>query len=138
MTKLRNARTALAIVLVLILAGGVLLRGVGHGNRIDVVGYFDNSTALFPGDDVRILGVPVGKVTAVEPHPDGVKIAFWFDRKYKVPADALAAILSPMLVTGRAIALTPVYTGGPTMRDGAVIPAAAPRFRWSGMRCGCS
>ncbi|BBX06775.1 MCE family protein [Mycolicibacterium aichiense] len=122
MTKLRNARTALAIVLVLILAGGVLLRGVGHGNRIDVVGYFDNSTALFPGDDVRILGVPVGKVTAVEPHPDGVKIAFWFDRKYKVPADALAAILSPMLVTGRAIALTPVYTGGPTMRDGAVIP----------------
>lgn len=122
MTKPRKARTALAIVLVLILAGGVLLRTVGHSNRIEVVGYFDNSTALFPGDDIRILGVPVGRVTAVEPQPDGVKIAFWFDRKYKVPADAMAAILSPMLVTGRAIALTPVYTGGPTMRDGAVIP----------------
>ncbi|PND57231.1 mammalian cell entry protein [Mycobacterium sp. ENV421] len=122
MTKPRRARTALAIVLVLILAGGVLLRTVGHGNRVEVVGYFDNSTALFPGDDIRILGVPVGRVTAVEPHPDGVKIAFWFDRKYKVPADAMAAILSPMLVTGRAIALTPVYTGGPTLRDGAVIP----------------
>ncbi|WP_431239375.1 MCE family protein [Mycolicibacterium aichiense] len=122
MTRPRNARTALAIVLVLILAGGVLLRTVGHGDRIEVVGYFDNSTALFPGDDIRILGVPVGRVTAVEPHPDGVKIAFWFDRKYPVPADAMAAILSPMLVTGRAIALTPVYTGGPTMRDGAVIP----------------
>ncbi len=122
MTKPRKARTALAIVLVLILAGGVLLRTVGHGNRIEVVGYFDNSTALFPGDDIRILGVPVGRVTAVEPQPDGVKIAFWFDRKYKVPADAMAAILSPMLVTGRAIALTPVYTGGPAMRDGSVIP----------------
>ncbi|MEZ0357834.1 MCE family protein [Mycobacterium sp. SA01] len=122
MSKPRKARTALAIVLVLILAGGVLLRTVGHGNRVEVVGYFDNSTALFPGDDIRILGVPVGRVTAVEPHPDGVKIAFWFDRKYKVPADAMAAILSPMLVTGRAIALTPVYTGGPTLRDGAVIP----------------
>src|SRR3954466_12828408 len=113
MTKLRKGRTALAVVLVLILAGGLLLRTVGHGNRIEVVGFFDNSTALFPGDDIRVLGVPVGRVTAVEPRPDGLKVAFWFDRKYKVPADAMAAILSPMLVTGRAIQLTPVYTGGP-------------------------
>ncbi len=115
-------RTALAIILVLTLVGGLLLRTVGHGNRVEVVGYFDNSTALFPGDDIRILGVPVGRVTAVEAQPDGVRIAFWFDRKHKVPADAVAAILSPMLVTGRAIQLTPVYSGGPTMRDGAVIP----------------
>lgn len=122
MTKRRNARTALAVVLVLTLAAALLLRTIGHGDRTEVVGYFDNSTALFPGDDIRILGVPVGRVTKVEPQPDGVKISFWFDRKYKVPADAMAAILSPMLVTGRAIQLTPVYTGGPTMRDGAVIP----------------
>ncbi|WP_396926831.1 MCE family protein [Mycolicibacterium sp.] len=122
MSALRRGRTALAVVLILVLVGGVLLRTVGHGNRIEVVAYFDNSTALFPGDDIRILGVPVGQVTAVEPHPDGVKISFWFDRKYKVPGDAMAAILSPMLVTGRAIQLTPVYTGGPTMHDGAVIP----------------
>ena len=123
MTRLRQPRTILAAVLVLILvAGGVLaLRAYNRADRIEVVGYFDNSTALFPGDDVRILGVPVGQVGSVEPQPDGVKISFWFDRKYKVPADAKAAILSPMLVTGRAIQLTPVYTGGPAMRDGAVI-----------------
>ena len=98
------------------------MRAYNRADRTEVVGYFDNSTALFPGDDVRILGVPVGQVASVEPQPDGVKISFWFDRKYKVPADAKAAILSPMLVTGRAIQLTPVYTGGPAMRDGAVIP----------------
>ncbi len=50
------------------------------------------------------------------------KISFWFDRKYRVPADAAAAILSPQLVTGRAIQLTPPYAGGPTMADGTVIP----------------
>ena len=124
MTRLPQPRTILAAVLVLILvAGGVLaLRAYNRADRIEVVGYFDNSTALFPGDDVRILGVPVGQVGSVEPQPEGVKISFWFDRKYKVPADAKAAILSPMLVTGRAIQLTPVYTGGPAMRDGAVIP----------------
>ncbi|BBY65759.1 MCE family protein [Mycolicibacterium helvum] len=124
MTKLGKPRAVLAAVLVLILLGGSLLavRAYNRTGRIEVVGYFDNSTALYPGDDVRILGVPVGQVTSVEPRPDGVKIAFWFDRKYKVPADAKAAILSPMLVTGRAIQLTPAYTGGPAMHDGAVIP----------------
>ncbi|QEN15360.1 MCE family protein [Mycolicibacterium sp. ELW1] len=124
MTKLRNPRVALAAVLVLILVAGLVfaVRAYNQANETHVVGYFDNSTALFPGDDVRILGVPVGRVEKVEPQPDGVKISFWFDRKYKVPADAKAAILSPMLVTGRAIQLTPVYSGGPTMNGGAVIP----------------
>ncbi|EHB59065.1 virulence factor Mce family protein [Mycolicibacterium rhodesiae JS60] len=124
MNRLRRPRTILAAVLVVsLVAGGFLaLRAYNRADRVEVVGYFDNSTALFPGDDVRILGVPVGQVANVEPQPDGVKISFWFDRKYKVPADAKAAILSPMLVTGRAIQLTPVYTGGPAMGDDAVIP----------------
>lgn len=64
----------------------------------------------------------MGKVEKIEPLPLRSKITFWIDRKYKVPADAKAAILSPQLVTGRAIQLTPPYTGGPTMSDGAVIP----------------
>ena len=87
-----------------------------------VVGYFDNSTGLFVGDDVRIRGVNVGKVIDIQPQPLHTKITFWFDPRYKVPADAKAVILSPQLVTGRAIQLTPPYTGGPTMTDGAVIP----------------
>jgi len=123
-TKLRNPRVALAVVLSLTLIAGLVLavRFYSQASRTEVVGYFENSTALFPGDDVRILGVTVGRVEKVEAQPDGVKISFWFDRKYKVPAEAKAAILSPMLVTGRAIQLTPVYSGGPTMQDGAVIP----------------
>lgn len=88
-----------------------------------MVGYFDNSNGLFPGDDVRVLGVRVGQIDTIEPQPDTVKITFWFDREYNVPADAKAVILSPQLVTSRAIQLTPAYTGGPTMRSGAVIPA---------------
>ncbi|MCX2932322.1 MCE family protein [Mycobacterium sp. CVI_P3] len=124
MTRLRNSRTALATLLVVTLLAGLVMavRAVDHIGRTEVIGYFDNSNALFPGDDVRILGVPVGQVAKVEPQPDGVKITFWFNREYKVPADAKAAILSPMLVTGRAIQLTPAYTGGPVMKDGAVIP----------------
>ncbi|MDT5133058.1 MAG: phospholipid/cholesterol/gamma-HCH transport system substrate-binding protein [Mycobacterium sp.] len=124
MTRLRNARVVLAAVLVVVLVASVFVavRAAGQVARTRVVAYFDNSTGLFRGDDVRILGVPVGKVDRIEPQPDRAKVSFWFDGKYKVPADAKAAILSPQLVTGRAVQLTPVYTGGPAMRDGAVIP----------------
>src|ERR1700756_2268762 len=117
-------RLILGVALVLVLAASlfVAVRTTGQVSRTRVIAYFDNSTGLFRGDDVRILGVPVGKVDKIEPQPDRVKVTFWFDRKYKVPADAKAAILSPQLVTGRAIQLTPVYTGGPAMQNGAVIP----------------
>ncbi len=58
--------------------------------RPRIVAYFDNSNGIFVGDEVRILGVPVGKIDTIEPQPARVKITFWFDSKYKVPADAKA------------------------------------------------
>ncbi len=120
----RRLRGGLIIGLVALLVAGVivLLRTTDTINRTNVVAYFENSNGIYPGDDVRILGVPVGKITSIEPQPQRVRIAFWYDDKYKVPADAKAAILSPTLVTSRAIQLTPAYTEGPVMADEAVIP----------------
>ena len=91
---------------------------------------------VFAGDDVRILGVPVGRIEKIEPQPQRAKITFWYDGKYKVPADAKAAILSPALVTGRSIQLTPVYSSGPVMEDGAVIPQkrTAVPVEWDDLR----
>ncbi|MDM3927513.1 virulence factor Mce family protein [Mycobacterium intracellulare] len=119
-----HTRLVLAASLVVLLVAGLVveLRATDRIARTTVVAYFDNSTGVFPGDDVRIRGVAVGKIERIEPQPQRAKITFWFDRRYKVPADAKAAILSPQLVTGRAIQLTPPYTGGPTMSSGAVIP----------------
>jgi phospholipid/cholesterol/gamma-HCH transport system substrate-binding protein len=120
----RNTKIGVSVVLALILLVGlvVLLRPGGRLNRVNVVAYFDNSNMVFVGDEVRILGVPVGRIETIEPEAQRAKITFWYEAKYKVPADAKAAILSPALVTGRAIQLTPVYTGGPVMEDNAVIP----------------
>lgn len=120
----RTARIALAVSLTMMLTAALVIVGQSmwkQANRIHVVAYFDNSNGLFVGDEVRILGVPVGAVDRIEPQPMRSKISFWIDGKYKVPADAKAAILAPMLVTARAIQLTPVYTAGPVMADGAVI-----------------
>ncbi|BDB44327.1 Mce/MlaD family protein [Mycobacterium kiyosense] len=72
----------------------------------------------------------------IEPQPDRVKISFWYDNKYKVPANARAVILSPSLVTVRALQLTPVYTGGPALANGTVMPLSrtAVPVEWDDLR----
>jgi virulence factor Mce-like protein len=45
-----------------------------------------------------------------------------YDAEEKVPADAKAAVITPTLVADRFVQLTPAYTGGPVMDDGADIP----------------
>jgi phospholipid/cholesterol/gamma-HCH transport system substrate-binding protein len=119
----RNARTTLVIALLLLLtAGGVALQAIPRITRIHVVAYFDNSNGIFVGDNVVILGVPVGVIDKIEPQPQRAKVTFWLDQKYRAPLTANAVILSPKLITSRAIQLTPAYTGGPVLTDGAVIP----------------
>ncbi len=132
----RKTKIALAAVLVLSLLGGVGTLMWSSGARTNVVGYFDNANGIFVGDDVVILGVSVGKIEKIEPQPDRVKVSFWYDAKYKVPADAKAVVLSPSLVTVRALQLTPAYTGGPAMKDGAVLPLArtAVPVEWDDLR----
>ncbi|MGH3678398.1 MAG: MCE family protein, partial [Mycobacterium sp.] len=124
---------ALALVVGLVVASRSLWRAAGETT---VVGYFENSNGLFKGDEVRILGVPVGVIDRIEPQPQRAKITFSFDSKYQVPADAKAVILSPQLVTARAIQLTPAYTGGPLLAHGAVIPLdrTAVPVEWDDLR----
>ena len=77
--------------------------------------------SLYQGSDVRILGVPVGKVESVTPAGRDVRVRMWYDAKYKVPADAKAVIISPAIVGDRYIELTPVYTGGAALPQDATL-----------------
>ncbi|MCT7657858.1 MCE family protein [Mycobacterium deserti] len=123
MTRLRNVRATLAVTLVLTLIAGVVqtfvLTAPGHTR---LVAYFANSNGIFVGDEVRILGIPVGEITEITPEPQRARITFQVDSRYRIPADVKAVILSPSLVTARAVALTPPYGGGVALSDGAVIP----------------
>ncbi|MGV0795237.1 virulence factor Mce family protein [Mycolicibacterium sp. XJ1819] len=135
--RTRGARIGLAMLLALIVVSGVVVLQTATGNgRTYVVGYFDNANGIYPGDNVVILGVPVGKIEEIEPQPDRAKVTFWYEDKYKVPADAKAVILSPALVTVRVIELTPAHTGGPAMANGAVIPQerTAVPVEWDDLR----
>lgn len=83
---------------------------------------FTSSRGLYVGDDVRIMGVEVGRVTKIEPRGDRVLVRFDVDSERRIPADAHAAIVAPTLVSARFVQLTPPHTGGPELPVGATIP----------------
>jgi virulence factor Mce-like protein len=111
----------LVAVIAVLIAGGIYLV-VQPAGRL-VVAYISSASAVFPDNGVRILGVPVGKITKVEPEGTKVRVEMRLDDpNLRLPADVKAAVISPSLVTGRYVQLTPPYTGGPQLENGGVIP----------------
>jgi phospholipid/cholesterol/gamma-HCH transport system substrate-binding protein len=110
---------AVVAALVLVFFGFQLYKKLTNNT---VVAYFPVANALYNGDRVEIMGVKVGAIDKVEPAGDKMKVTFHYANKYKVPADAQAAILNPTLVASRLIQLEPPYKGGPVLADNAVIP----------------
>ena len=116
------AAIALAIALV---AGAVfLVRQVFFGSKT-ITAYFPTATSVYPGDEVRVSGVKVGKIDSIKPEGTQTKMTLKVDRDVPVPADAKAVIVAQNLVAARYVQLTPAYRNGagPTMGDGAVIPS---------------
>jgi phospholipid/cholesterol/gamma-HCH transport system substrate-binding protein len=134
----RSRRAVLAVVFAVSLVCGlvVVTRPDTVAHRTDVVAYFPASNGLYVGDEVRVLGMQVGRIERIEPEPDRVKVSFWVDRDVPVPANANAVIIAPALVSARAIQLTPAYTEGEQLANGSVIPESrtAVPVEWDDLR----
>lgn len=135
----RATQIVTGISLVVLLAAGIVVAATGWGRHVarnTYVAYFSNTNGLYTGDEIRILGVAVGTVDKIEPQQDSAKVTFSVDNQYRVPADVKAAILSPSLVSARAIQLVPAYSSGPTLADGASIPIerTAVPIEWDDLR----
>jgi phospholipid/cholesterol/gamma-HCH transport system substrate-binding protein len=113
-----------AAAVALVVAMGVAIVFWPGSTTVRVTAHLSSAVGLYPGSDVRILGVPVGKVVSVEPAGSSVTVVLQYDRKYRVPADARAVVVAPSLVSDRYLQLLPAYTGGPALPDGADIPLA--------------
>ena len=120
----RVLRNVTIVALVAVLVGGAYLLFSSGNNGRKIVGYFASAVGLYPGDQVRILGVPVGSIDTIEPRPADVKITMSVSEDVKIPKDAQAVIMSPNLVSARFIQLTPAYTGGAVLPDGGSIDLA--------------
>lgn len=113
------AGVAAALAVVLVLGGGFWAwTRVG---TTSVTAYFGTAVGIYRGSDVRILGVKVGTVTAVEPEGDQVRVELRVDRGIDIPADARAMQVTPSVVADRYVQLAPAYTGGPTLASGTVL-----------------
>ncbi len=113
-------RIVTALVVVTLVAAGVVFWP--RAAQTSVSADFTRAVGLYPGSDVRILGVRVGQVDTVTPEGDHVHVTFSYDSRYRVPASAKAAIVAPSLVSDRYVQLLPVYEAGPTLAAGERIP----------------
>ncbi|WP_040785069.1 MCE family protein [Nocardia pneumoniae] len=94
------------------------------GTTMRITADFENIAGIYEGNPITVLGLDVGKVDKVVPKGTLVEVHMSIDKDVKIPKDAQAAIVSPSIVTDRHIELTPVYTGGAAMSDGAHLPKA--------------
>ena len=108
------------IVAAALVTGGVLVYQASHKSK-QVTAYFAEAIGVYPGSTVRVLGVPVGTVEAVQPQGTQVKVTMTVNSGVAVPADARAVVVSASVVSDRYVQLTPAYTGGPQLADNAVI-----------------
>ena len=108
--------------LVLVAAiGAGLLTGMPGGSGTKLSARFSAAVGLYPGSDVRILGVKVGEVLSVTPGKDGVTVKMRLDDGVKAAADTGAVIVSPTMVSDRYVQLTQPYDGGAALKSGALI-----------------
>jgi len=126
MFRTRRARriagiAAMATVLAIVAAGVMwwVFRDLGAKR---ITAWFGEAVGVYAGSDLRILGVTVGTVDSVTPIGTQVRVTMTLDHGIAVPAGAQAVVISPSVVSDRYVQLAPVYTGGPQLADGAVIP----------------
>lgn len=112
----------LLVVVVLLLATALVLRPTGGGTKTLTV-HLPRAVSVYEGTEVRVLGVNVGRVTAVRPDGDSVEVELEYDEDVRLPKDAQAVVMQPTLVADRFIQLTPAWTKGDgVLASGADIP----------------
>ena len=112
----------LAVVVAALLLTATFFVFTGGGTSHTLTAHFSRAVAIYAGSDVRLMGVRIGSVDAVVPEGDSVRIEMSYDAAYKLPADAKAMIVTPTLVADRFVQISPAYTEGAVMQDGADIP----------------
>jgi phospholipid/cholesterol/gamma-HCH transport system substrate-binding protein len=119
-----NRRILTLLVIAAFLGGGGWFV-FGRSDRATTVhADFSYINGIYPGSKVTVLGIPVGRVTAVTPQGTTVRVSMSVPGDVVLPADIDAYVLSPALISDRSVELGPAYSGsGPTLADGHVIPA---------------
>lgn len=122
MNRALLTRITAAALVVSIFGAAVFITSRDVLRPTTITAVFAGANSIYPGDEVRIAGVSVGTISAVEPDGPQAVLTLRVDHGVRVPADARAVIVAQNLVSARFVQLTPAFTDGPTMADHTVIP----------------
>ena len=114
----------LAAVVALLLLAALFLVVNNKDDKRYVTVDFQQTNSVYKGSDVKVLGVPVGKVDKLTPRGNVVRVRISYDSKYRLPADVKAVVVSPSIVGDRFVQLAPAYNGGAALKDNAYIPVS--------------
>ena len=90
-------------------------------DNYELTATFDDVTGLLPNDNVKVAGVPVGKVTGISIDKGRAKVTFTVKDEVKVPSDSTAAVRWRNLLGQRYLYLYPGESAT-TLRDGGEVP----------------
>jgi phospholipid/cholesterol/gamma-HCH transport system substrate-binding protein len=115
------AKLAVPVLIVALVVAALVTFVFSGGHQKTLTADFPRTVSLYQGSDVRVLGVPIGKVDSVTPSGTQVIVKMHYDPNVQIPANAKAVIISPSIVGDRFVQLTPAYTSGPVLADGATL-----------------
>lgn len=111
------ALIALAAVLIIEILGGI-----GHFRKgVHVFAHFQSAQELKIGDRVRLAGVDIGKVTAIELTNRTARVTLEIDRKAGVTTDSIATINFAGLVGQNFVSISFGSVGAPLIESGSVL-----------------
>lgn len=126
LTVVARSKVVLAAVMVVVLVGaGTAASSAAQliGNpSSDMCADLTDSVGLYEGNNVTLLGIPVGEITNIETRGDHVRVTMSVQDSLALPADVGAVTLSDSIVTDRRLELTEPYRDGATLDRGECIP----------------
>jgi phospholipid/cholesterol/gamma-HCH transport system substrate-binding protein len=122
--RLAGLSKLLVAVVVLLLLAAVFLVVNNKDDKRYITVDFQQTNSVYKGSDVKVLGVPVGKVEKLTPRGNVVRVRIAYDSKYRLPTNVKAVVVSPSIVGDRFVQLAPAYNGGAALKNNAFIPVS--------------
>lgn len=120
-TRFSGLAKVLTVFVVLALVAAVVLVFTQDDTKRTITVDFTSTNSLYEGNEVRIIGVPVGTVEKLKAEGDHVEATLTYEGDVRLPADVKAVVISPAIVGDRFVQLAPAYSGGAVLPDDAKI-----------------
>ena len=113
---------------ILVLVYAVLFLGgrITSGNNIIVTAIFQDAHGLQDGAEVRLSGVPVGRIITIGLSPKNeAEVRLRLEKKYPVPNDSHFVVQGSVLGNSSQLTITPGTPGGTPLQEGDVVRGEA-------------